>query len=181
MYRLMLHVLFLVLVLASCGENEFGYQDNPVNVLIDLHKSIINKSQDSFSTGLTSTALCVWGTPEASSLLSANLPRDVRELDIDVKPLSEKRLERPRFTGYWSYYEAQYSFSILEKKSRLVVMEGIARCDFGVGGVKNDKDRMRDPSRYPERHCRISSIAARSFAGPTITPQCRQMIALDPL
>lgn len=179
-------ILVLVVLCASCGEDEFGFRNNPLNVLINATKIFQKRKFKQLDRVLTKGAFCLWTTPANSELIRHNLDginplRSERNYDLKVIPLSNKKYEHAHFVGFWSYYMDDYNVVITEKSSGKIAIEVKLECEFGITGTRSDKDKKKSKASMPEKRCKIVEITPHSFTAPPMTEDCRLFTQSQPL
>lgn len=172
--RKILLILGALLVLCqSCGEQDFGFSKNPLNLLVEIGKSLTKSSTAPELSGqLGQGALCIWSRPENIELLRKSLPYGKNDLTVEHQQVSSNRNDEPLFVGFWSYFTDIHQLRIIEKRSRVVVLEALSECNFGADGVKRDKDRGGRKMDYPRKECRIVQITPRTFQAPPVPEEC---------
>ena len=162
----------LLLLCQACGEEEYGFSKNPLNLMINTGKYLSGKGNTDITPYFAKGALCIWFPTENLALLKKNLPYKSNDLAVETKPLEKLRYDDPRFVGFWSYYTDTYIHTVLEKKTKIVVMEIKTECDFGAPGVKVEKDRLNKKLGLPRKECKIVEIVPRSFQAPPPPADC---------
>lgn len=182
----LLHILVLILLCASCGEEEFGFRSNPLNVLINATKIIQKRKFKQLDDVMGKGAFCQWSTPANSELLRHHLDgvnplRSEKNYAMKVVPLSNKKYDHPHFVGFWSYYMDDYNIVITDKRTGELTIEVKLECEFGITGARSDKDKNKSKSSMPEKRCKIVGITPHTFSAPPITENCQLFTQSQPL
>ncbi len=166
-------LLALAISLASCGEDEFGFRENPMAVAASAARGISAGNLNQLNQALGRAALCQWGTQRGLELLRRHVPSNILDLDLEIAPVSAKHLPRPVYLGYWAYYRERYALKILNKQNGELIADATADCHFGGGQIRN-MDLLEVPEhRYSTRRCRITNLEPRTFEAPAMHPRCR--------
>lgn len=174
----LVHILVLLLLCVSCGEEEFGFRNNPLNVLVNATKIIQKRRFKQLDKVMAKGALCVWNTPANSELLRHHLDginpiRSEKTYDLKMIPLSNKKYDHPHFVGFWSYYMDDYKIVITNKSTGAAEIELKLECEFGITGARSDKDKNKSKVSMPEKLCKVVEITPLSFEAPPVTQDCK--------
>lgn len=168
-------MLALLFLFASCGEEEYGFKNNPLNVLQSALRMIQKKKFDGLNTVLSKVAFCSWSTPANAELLHHQLSlvsTSAKHYDLKVTPHTSRRFESPRFVGFWSYYMDDYLVTLRDKATQAVSVELRVECDFGITGTRNDIDKRVSKMRFPEKSCKIVELTPHFFTAPPVDGGC---------
>ena len=165
---------------ASCMEKDFGYKQNPVNVIVMAHKSVMQENLEDLKLLLTKEALCLYGNAKGIVHLKKQLLPKISKYALEANLLISKYLKKARFVGFWSYYTEEYKLSLLNKEKKNLIAEIIVGCDFGFDGVKSKKDLERPVNEYLQKSCRIQKIVGHEMNALLMNKSC-QSFEVQPL
>ena len=165
-------IILCSLIFSLLCPRAWAYRHTPQFIVTRLLTMAHSSSLDEFQSHLSRRALCVWGTPLGMELFKEHLPRDPRQLTIELKQESAEHLSRARFVGYWSYYSETYALSLIDKRSGVLLAEGEIECHFGVSGTRRASDLHRPLDEYPQKNCKLALLESRSFSAPQPSSQC---------
>ena len=164
--------LSLAFLAFSCERANFGFKNNPAEVMLRAHRAVQANNLDDLKKNLSRHALCYWGNEIALNNLKSNLPSDIRKLNPEIVLVESKQLKTPRFLGYWAYYEDVYNAQLVDADSRILLGEARIECHFGVDGVKRESDAAIEKLSFPQRNCKVTVLKARSFNNPAHKKEC---------
>jgi hypothetical protein len=164
--------LLLCFFAFGCETANFGYRNNPVEIMHRARKAIHANNLTEFKKNLSRHALCQWGNEAALGHLKTYLPSDIKKLIPQMTLVESNHLKMARFVGYWAYYEDVYHAQIVDVNSRILLGEARIECHFGNQGSKREIDRDMAKLSFSEKHCRVAVLKARSFDNPSYKKDC---------
>lgn len=161
----------LICVFAMTGKSAQAYEGRPERLMPQAHSAIEKGRLEAFGKPFGRAALCQWGTLEGLALLKAGLPSSSKKMSNEIKLTQQGYLSKPRFAGFWAYYEQVYDLRVFDK-SRTLLAEGKIECHYGLETAKRDADLNRPLDYYTVKSCRVIVFEARTFAPPAARREC---------
>mgnify|MGYP001122557612 CR=1 FL=1 len=164
-------IFALMCVFAMNGKSAMAYEGRPERLMSQAHSAIEKGKLDAFGKAFGRAALCQWGTLEGLALLKASLPTSSKKMINEITLAQQGYLTKPRFAGFWAYYEQVYNLRVFDK-SRTLLAEGKIECHFGLETAKRDADLNRPLDYYTVKSCRVIVFEARTFSQPPARREC---------
>jgi len=161
----------LLCVFAINCKNVNAYEGRPERLMPQAHAAIDKSKLDAFGKVFGRSALCQWGTVEGLALLKAGLPESAKKMINEITLDHQGHLTKPRFAGFWAYYEQNYNLKVFDK-SRTLLAEGKVECHYGLDTAKRDADLNRPLDYYTVKSCRVIVFEARTFSQPATRREC---------
>ncbi len=171
----MKYLIFFVLwiVAVSCDPYNFGFKKNPIYILGQAFKAVVDLDQVGFIEATGNEALCVYGNAKGLTYLKENLDIQVDNIELVPKVLSSKYFTSPQFVGYWSYYTERYIIDVIDSSNGKKDLQAIVECNYGTEGTKSIKLQNLEPSEYKRIECRLIKIIPLTFESLPIKSRCQ--------
>jgi hypothetical protein len=170
--------LFLTLIcFVSCDPYGFGYKKNPAFILNEAFRAVNHQDVKSFLNVSGKEALCLYGNTEGLSYLEEKLQIDPKNIAVEPKVLTNKRLKIPNYVdGYWSYYNERYLVNINTKAEGRNLLQVVVDCDFG--DEKKD-DAFSNPTykfkKFKKKACRLIKMIPSAFEPLPLPANCAKL------
>jgi hypothetical protein len=170
--------LLILMVCTSCVYKDFGYKQNPLNVMVLAHKAIMKDDVDKLKTYLGGEAKCLYGNEEGLKVVKEQISKKLSKYRISLHKDSASFREEPRYIGYLSFYTEVYRLDIFEglKEGEKQIAEVKVVCDFGYQGtVEQEEATESNVQNMPIKKCKVHRVNGNLYDHIHYDEACRSL------
>lgn len=162
----------LLLSVVSCDPYNFGFRDNPAQILQDAVEAINTHDVQKFLKVSGREVLCIYGNEDGLDYLKRNSTIDPKNAKFNLTFIKETYYDVPAYVGYWSYLNQRYMMDVTDQRDNSMIVQAVVDCDYGTEGERNIKFVNLKRSKYKRKECRVTKLIPKTFKALPLPERC---------